>query len=165
MRRDAIMRRNDGGLARSPMAIAWSTLAALVGIAIGIGSFTFLYADGSAYLSNDPKACANCHIMRANHDAWSKSSHHEVATCNDCHAPHDSIVAKLWVKGENGFRHSLAFTTGRFHEPIRIRAKNRAVTEAACRSCHQLMVQAINPQPGAGEAIECIRCHADVGHP
>ena len=118
----------------------------------------------ASYLSNDPNACANCHVMQSHYDAWVKSSHQAVATCNDCHAPHDSTIAKLWVKGENGFNHSLAFTTGRFHEPIRIRSKNRAVTEAACRHCHEPVVHAIDRQPRAGEAMSCIRCHADVGH-
>ena len=36
------------------------------------------------------------------------------------HTPHNSIVAKYAVKGLNGFRHSYAFTTGNFVEPILI---------------------------------------------
>ena len=36
--------------------------------------------------------------------------------------PHNSIVAKYAVKALNGFRHSYAFTTGNFDEPIRITA-------------------------------------------
>ena len=30
------------------------------------------------------------------------------------------IIAKYFVKGVNGLRHSYAFTTGNHHEPIRI---------------------------------------------
>ena len=58
---------------------------------------------------------------------WTKSSHRAVAACNDCHAPHDNIVHKYLVKGENGFWHSLNFTTGRHPDPLRIREKNRRV--------------------------------------
>jgi cytochrome c nitrite reductase small subunit len=102
--------------------------------------------------------------MQSHHDAWLKSSHRAVATCNDCHAPHGSLPGKLWVKGRNGFHHSLAFTTGRFHEPIRISPFNRGVTEAACRHCHQDTVAAIDHGAG-GEELSCIRCHSGVGHP
>ena len=145
--------------------IAVLTLAILAGVAVGLGSFTFVYARGGSYLSNNPEACANCHIMGANYDAWAKSSHHAVAGCNDCHAPHDSVIGKLFVKGVNGWNHSLAFTTGRFHEPIQITSMNREVTESACRYCHKPIIEAIDAQPREGEALSCIRCHPDVGHP
>ncbi len=140
-----------------------TTAAIIIGVAGGTGGFTFVYARGSSYLTDDPAACANCHIMQDNFDAWAKSSHHAVAACNDCHAPHDALVSKLWVKGRNGFNHSLAFTTGRFDDPLRITEANLRVTEAACRHCHQDLVHMIDPGPPA-EATRCTRCHHDVGH-
>ena len=142
-------------------------LAAVIvlGGAVGLGSYTFFYAEGASYLSNDASACANCHVMSDHFDAWIKSSHHAVATCNDCHAPHGSIAAKLWTKGVNGFNHSVAFTTGRFHEPIRMTQRNRSVTESTCRYCHQDVVHAIDRLPREDQALECIRCHSGVGHP
>lgn len=136
--------------------------AGLIGAAMGLGGFTFIYAKGAAYLTNDPTACANCHVMRAQLDAWRKSSHHAVATCNDCHAP-PSGLAKYWVKAKNGYNHSLAFTTGNFHEPIRITASNRAVTEAQCRRCHGAVVAAMGVH-GGGVGVSCVRCHDAVGH-
>ncbi len=148
-----------GGLGRVGVV-----LAVLIGTAGGLGTYTFLYAQGASYLSNDANACANCHIMQSNLDAWAKSSHRAVASCNDCHAPHGSLLGKLWVKGKNGFNHSLAFTTGRFPEPIRITDANLAVTEATCRSCHESIVQAIDTAPRGDPAMSCIRCHRDVGH-
>jgi len=36
----------------------------LFGLATGIGGYTFIYARGGSYLTNNPKACANCHIMQ-----------------------------------------------------------------------------------------------------
>jgi len=57
--------------------------AAVLGVVGGLGLFTFGYGDGLAYLSNDPAACANHHVMQASYDAWLKSSHHGVATRND----------------------------------------------------------------------------------
>ena len=40
-----------------------------------------------------------------------RASHHAVATCNDCHTPHN-LVGKYVVKARNGFWHSFYFTTG-----------------------------------------------------
>ena len=140
-------------------------IAIFIGAFLGTGSFTFFYADGHSYLTNDPTACANCHIMQNHLDAWNKSTHRAVATCNDCHAPHGSLISKLWVKGLNGFNHSLAFTTGRFDEPLRITPRNRAVTEGTCRYCHAAMVHSIDTTTESDDMMSCIRCHGNVGHP
>jgi cytochrome c nitrite reductase small subunit len=150
------MARGSGRLA------AGIVLGGLAGILAGIGGFTFVYADGASYLTNDPAACANCHVMSDHYAAWTKSSHHAVATCNDCHAPHD-FFGKYWTKARNGFNHSWAFTMESFHEPIRITPINRAVTEGACRHCHEEIVHAIDPI-ARREAMSCIRCHPNVGH-
>jgi len=151
---------------RVPRAVARTVrlaVAGLLGAAIGVGGFTFVYARGASYLGNDPASCTNCHVMREQFDGWVKSSHRAAATCNDCHAPH-SLVPKLLVKAENGFRHSLAFTTGRFPEPIHITPRNLAVTEATCRSCHGAIVSAIDPWHAAGRELACVRCHPSAGH-
>lgn len=138
-------------------------VAITVGIALGIGAYTFVYAKGAAYLTNDPRACVNCHIMREQYDGWIAGSHRSVAACNDCHAPHD-VVGKYWTKARNGFWHSFYFTTGWFPEPIQITPRNRAVTEGACRHCHAEIVQAIDAAPPRDAALSCLGCHASVGH-
>jgi cytochrome c nitrite reductase small subunit len=136
------------------------TAAALIGIAIGVGGYTFLYAKGAAYMTNDPEACANCHVMRPYYDAWRKSSHHAVAVCNDCHTPAD-LVGKYTTKATNGWHHSVAFTSGDFHEPIQARKVNHDIAEANCRRCHAEMASAVD---GHAEGLSCIRCHGSVGH-
>jgi cytochrome c nitrite reductase small subunit len=138
-------------------------LAAAIGVAVGVGSYTFVYARGASYLTNAPEACANCHVMREHHDAWVKSTHRAVAVCNDCHTP-AGLVARYATKASNGFWHSFAFTTGRFPEPLRIKPHNRAITEAACRRCHRDIVEAVDQRHRPGEALGCVRCHASVGH-
>ena len=55
----------------------------LIANAADVGSYTFVYAKGYSYLTNDPAACANCHIMSEHFAAWTKSSHRAVAVCND----------------------------------------------------------------------------------
>lgn len=142
----------------------WGLCAgAAIGIAIGGGLYTFVYARGASYLSDNPAACANCHIMQDHYDAWQKSSHRAVATCNDCHTP-SGLVPKYASKAKNGFFHSLHFTTGNYPDPLRITAGNREITETACRSCHGSITHAIETHP-KGERLPCLQCHDDVGHP
>jgi cytochrome c nitrite reductase small subunit len=137
---------------------------AVVGLGLGVGAYTLLYAKGWAYLTNDPAACANCHVMQGHLDAWIKSTHRAVATCNDCHTPHN-FFGKYYVKADHGFWHSYAFTTGNFHEPIHMTARSQQVTEGACRNCHEEIVHAIETIQSNGGQLSCIRCHGSVGHP
>lgn len=144
--------------------VIFAVLAGLgAGAAAGVGSFTFFYAKGASYMSNDPEVCANCHIMQDHYDAYSKSSHHAVATCNDCHTL-AGLIPKLATKAINGWNHSLAFTTGNFPDPLRITSLNQYVTEKACRKCHQPIIEAIDAHPRDGDPLSCIRCHNTVGH-
>jgi len=144
--------------------IAMIVLALLVGVACGVGGYAFVYAKGYSYLLNDPAACANCHAMRTQFEAWQKSSHHSAATCNDCHTPHN-LIGKYAVKASNGFFHSLYFTTGRYPNTIEITKFDRNVTEAACRRCHQNLTAAIDGGMVHGtQGISCTRCHYSVGH-
>jgi cytochrome c nitrite reductase small subunit len=136
--------------------------AVLLGIVFGLGLYTFWYAKGHSYLTDDPAACANCHVMREQYDGWAKASHRAVAVCNDCHTP-PGLLGKYRTKAENGFWHSYYFTTQTFEEPIRATAKSRAIAEGNCRRCHESMVQSMGAHPGSLE-LSCIRCHSSVGH-
>ena len=152
-------------LSSTGMTLASVAVGLAVGAAVGLGGYTFVYAKGYSYLLNDPAACNNCHVMNDNFNGWIKSSHHAVATCNDCHTPHN-FVGKYWVKAENGFFHALAFTTGNFPEPIRARGRNREVSEEACRYCHgPIVAQMTSGYEAGADQISCIRCHGAVGHP
>ena len=42
------------------------------GSALGTGGYAVYYGEGLSYLSNDPKACVNCHIMRDHYDGWAE---------------------------------------------------------------------------------------------
>jgi cytochrome c nitrite reductase small subunit len=139
-------------------------LAVLLGLLAGIGGYTFLYAEGLSYMSDDPKVCVNCHIMQPQYDSWQKASHHAVATCVDCHLPHD-FIGKYFAKAENGYHHSKAFTLQDFHEPIMITPKNSRILQANCLHCHRDFVheQIARAADGSGE-VQCVHCHRSVGH-
>ena len=116
----------------------WVLLALLFGAVAGLGVFTFAYAEGGSYLSDDPAACRNCHI------------------------PH-TFPDKYVVKALNGFNHSAAFTLQNFHEPIQITPFNKTVALNNCQSCHSDLVSQINHR-GQADLEDCTRCHATIGH-
>ena len=138
-------------------------LAITVGLLLGVGIYTFGYAKGASYMTDNPSACANCHVMRDQFEGWKKSSHGKVAVCNDCHTP-PGFVAKYTTKAVNGFFHSLAFTTGHFPDEIYITKRNFNVTESACLKCHEDIVRGIRGSRSHGGDISCIGCHRTVGH-
>ena len=138
--------------------------AVLIGTVIGVGAYTFVYAKGYSYLTNDPGACANCHVMQDHFDAWMRGSHRSVAACNDCHTP-PGLIPKYMTKAQNGFWHSFYFTTGRYPDPLRITPRNARVTESACRTCHGELTESIDGgHRRAGDHVSCTACHSDVGH-
>ncbi len=134
----------------------------LTGVPLGLGGFTFYYAEGLSYLSNDPKACINCHIMKSQYDNWLRSSHKSIATCNDCHTP-AGFIGKYTSKASNGFWHSWAFTTGKYNDPIEIKPHNRRIVETSCRHCHKELLESSHLLL-ASDQISCTKCHSQVGH-
>ncbi len=154
--------------------LGWG-LAALVGVLLGVGGFTMRYAEGLSYLSNDPKHCANCHIMNDEYDSWRKGPHHASATCNDCHVP-PHFPAKYVTKALNGYAHSKGFTLQpaapdepgvwqAIHEPIQIKERNSQVLQDNCLRCHGDFVHdVVRGSTWADDAIRCVHCHRSVGH-
>jgi cytochrome c nitrite reductase small subunit len=152
------------------MTLAGILVAVFVGVALGQAAYTFRYAEGLSYLSSDPKACINCHIMQSQYDGWQKGSHHNVAKCIDCHLPHD-LIGKYYTKAENGYWHSKGFTLQDFPEPIVMRPVSRRILHHACLHCHADFVHDILSVPDAEVAagstegeLNCTHCHRTVGH-
>lgn len=140
-------------------------IAIIAGILIGVGSFTFYYAEGFSYASNDPKACVNCHVMNHQYDSWSSSGHHHVATCNDCHMP-APLLKKLFAKARNGWNHSVAFTLDNYQDAIQVTKPNIEILQANCVRCHATLVTdaILIPAGGSHQAQQCIHCHKHIGH-
>lgn len=147
----------------------------LVGVAIGAGGFTFVFAEGFSYLFDDPEVCANCHIMNEQLDSFRHGPHRHVAGCGDCHLP-ASFPSKYLAKARNGLHHSWAFTLQSprpdipgerkvFVEPIEIKPYNKVRLEENCRRCHgELVHELVSSFEVSGEVIACTRCHRTAGH-
>jgi cytochrome c nitrite reductase small subunit len=103
--------------------------------------------------------------MKEQYDSWRKGSHQAEATCNDCHLPHDSVLAKYGTKAEDGLLHVTKFTLGTYPQNITIRDKSQAIVNAACLDCHgDLTTEMRYTMSAADEQIRCTRCHSTVGH-
>lgn len=148
------------------LAIPFPLILVLFGMGggiLGLGSVTLNAANALSYLSDDPKACANCHVMRDVYDGWNHGSHKDVAVCNDCHIPHSSVVAKYAIKAFDGLKHSVAFTLDRIPDPIRIEPFDREITYENCLTCHAEMISFISHVDDSAPT-DCLTCHAGVGH-
>ena len=164
-------RKGIMGVLTSFSGIAITIAGALLGVLLGIAIFTFGYAGGWAYLGSDPATCNQCHAMNEQYNAWSRGSHRNVAGCNDCHSPHDNLIAKYVNKADNGFWHAVKFTSRDYPQNIKIREMNREITQHACLYCHADLVEGIeSPRTLASQVdshdnkIDCLQCHSNVGH-
>lgn len=157
---------------------SWSFLskvfAFLVVVIIVSGGYTFYNAKGFSYLSNNPEACNNCHIMNevyANYmsDPHSlKSNGKHRATCSDCHLPH-SFVSKWIAKAQSGVGHGYAFTFKLDELPVNLSAneKSKKIVQQNCINCHgDYAASVVNPTTihGANNSLQCVSCHENVGH-
>jgi cytochrome c nitrite reductase small subunit len=155
---------DDRESSRNRVKTAVGLAAIMVGLLLGVGGYTFLYAKGLSYMSDDPQVCANCHIMQPQYDSWQKASHHAVAVCVDCHLPHD-FFGKYLAKADNGWHHSKGFTLQDFHEPIMIKEPNARILQENCLACHgDLVHELVVGVNGQSEEVRCVHCHVEVGH-
>ncbi|MFZ5829729.1 MAG: cytochrome c nitrite reductase small subunit [Planctomycetota bacterium] len=136
----------------------------MLGMCAGMGLFVFHVSRAASYLSDDPETCVNCHVMNTQYATWQHSSHGTVATCNDCHVPHDSLLAHYAFKAKDGLWHATVFTMRWEPEVIRLSEGAVPVVEENCRRCHAAVIaetSLVEHQPGD---LRCWDCHRDVPH-
>jgi len=144
-------------------SVALLAAAVPAGVVLGLALFTFGYARGHSYMTDDPEACVNCHVMKGQYEGWLRSSHRSAAVCNDCHTP-PGFIPRYFTKALNGFNHSLAFTTGRFPDEIRITGRNKRVADESCLKCHGDITSSMRMARHGREEVDCVACHRNVGH-
>ncbi len=142
---------------------------------IAVGFFVYIvYASKmTSYLSDDPKACINCHVMNTQYATWQHSSHSQRALCVDCHLPHDGFFNKYKAKAIDGWKHSKAFTLNTYKPAIEISDEGAEIVQDNCIACHKSIVSTIvsnaekyhnyaNPEVATGR--RCWECHKTVPH-
>lgn len=141
------------------------------GLLAGLGVYTVYMSRAHSYLSDDPAACINCHIMTPYYQSWNHSSHSQWATCNDCHVPQDNVFNKYAFKAKDGLYHAAVFTVKGEPNVIRPREESYEVIMNNCIRCHlELntefvktgMIDYCEVKEGKGKA--CWDCHTQVPH-
>jgi cytochrome c nitrite reductase small subunit len=115
----------------------------LVGVAMGMALVLVRIANATSYLSDDPQACINCHVMTDAYASWQRGSHGRVAVCIDCHVPHNSLVAKYAYKTRDGLKHSYVFTMRKEPQVLELSARAVPVVQANCVHCHSHQVMMV----------------------
>lgn len=138
-------------------------IAISTGAMVGLAGYVASISNATSYLSDDPKACINCHIMAPEYATWQHSSHARVATCNDCHVPHDNPVRKYAYKAKDGSRHAFMFTFHMEPQVIVATEDSKRVIQQNCLRCHSTVVSEVafgvhrDNRP-------CVDCHREVPH-
>ncbi len=141
-----------------------------IAVVIGIGLFLVKEGEVVSYLSDDPQACVNCHVMTPVYNSWMHSSHREWASCNGCHVPQDNMVNAYYFKAMDGLYHASIFTARLEPEVIFMREGSQEVVQNNCIRCH---VQQVTQTKYDGFVAnhkenrttrQCWSCHKEVPH-
>lgn len=145
-------------------------VAVALGAAVGLLALTFHVSRASSYLSDNPETCVNCHVMATQYATWFHSRHRQVATCNDCHVPHDNKIRHYAFKASDGARHAFMFTFRLEPQVIRIHSAGQRVVQENCIRCHDAAVHATTLAEVRGddvhaeEGLRCWACHRETPH-
>lgn len=152
---------------------AWRVPVLLaLGVLLGLLALVAHLANMTSYLSDDPKTCINCHIMNPQYATWQRGSHGRVTVCNDCHVPHDNLLAKYYFKGKDGSRHAFMYTFRLEPQVIRMHEDGAAVVQQNCIRCHASLFTGITKTeaPHAPSLRlhdterRCWSCHRETPH-
>ena len=142
----------------------------LLGIFVGLGLTILKLSNALSYLSDDPKACVNCHIMSPQYATWQNGAHGRVTTCNDCHVPQDNVFAKYYFKAKDGLRHATMFTFRLEPQVIEIKDAGKWAVQSNCIRCHSNLVHPISVRAISNKMIldeddrYCWECHRETPH-
>lgn len=153
----------------------------LIGSATFIGSAVMISATGTVDF------CLSCHVMQTPYDEYVQSNHSEnrtgvVATCADCHLPHD-YPEKLFVKASR-ITEVWSLLTGVIdtpekYEKMRLTMARNVWEEfegndsAPCRGCHE--IDKMDSDKQSEHAVKahrrakknnttCVTCHLGIAH-
>lgn len=142
----------------------------LIAVLIGLVLFILHAARATSYLSDDPKACVNCHVMAPQYATWERESHGRVTTCNDCHVPQDNFISKYLFKASDGLRHSFMFTFRLEPQVIRIKHAGKKAVQQNCIRCHSNVIHPVSLRAISNKKIideeerYCWDCHRETPH-
>ena len=174
-------------------ALHWSLMLLIaLGIAVGIvgaGATTWM-----VNATSSENFCATaCHSMQWAAAAYARAPHyanpHGVrASCADCHIPFESrpatpfqyVFGTIWTKQLDGTHDAIAELRGTISTEEKWEARRpqlaadveawfRQTNYGTCKGCHRLDAATgpaadIHADLLKAGPIDCVQCHADVGH-
>lgn len=152
-------------LVLKPFRPAWQAASfAAIGVTAGTALFVFHISCAASYLSDKPDTCINCHVMTAQYLTWQHSSHAHVASCNDCHVPHDALFAHYLFKARDGLWHATVFTMRWEPQVIYLSKRAMPVVEANCRRCHTDLLADVVIAKHQASDLRGWDCHRETPH-
>ncbi|WP_435139579.1 cytochrome c nitrite reductase small subunit [Formosa sp. A9] len=149
----------------------WLPVAIVIlGSIVGLGLFLAKESEVVSYMTDDPKACVNCHVMTSEYNSWMHSSHREVASCNGCHVPHDNIANTYFFKAKDGLYHASVFTMRNEPQVIFMKEASQEVVQQNCIRCHQQQITDtkltswVEAHQSNRTDRQCWDCHREVPH-
>lgn len=145
-------------------------VAAVLGAIAALSIYLANTANVTSYLTDDPRACINCHVMTTEYITWKNSSHREVATCNDCHVPQDNVIKKYAFKAKDGLYHASIYTTRTEPQAIIMHEAGQEVVQSNCIRCHTDQVTDaklsgwITTHDQDRTERTCWECHREIPH-
>lgn len=134
-----------------------------LGVFAGLVAGTAHVSRATSYLSDDPRACINCHIMTPEYASWERGSHGRVANCNDCHVPHDNIARKYFFKAKDGARHATMFTLRMEPQVIKMHEAGQKVVMENCLRCHGNLFSGTGSSIAGPKGLASAAVHKDDG--
>jgi cytochrome c nitrite reductase small subunit len=137
---------------------------------IGLYSYSVYLSNAAAYLSDNPETCINCHVMVPQYATWNHGAHRELASCNDCHVPHNNIFNTYYFKAKDGIRHATMFTLRKEPQVIQIKEAGIQVVQENCIRCHNELILTAQQQVNNitfhsdRETRLCWECHRETPH-
>ncbi len=146
--------------------VKWTVPVIILSGILSGGMFFILYiGNATSYLSDDPEACINCHVMYTQYASWRSSSHSRISTCNDCHVPQDNIIRKYMFKASDGLRHSTMFTFRLEPQVMKIKHAGIEVVQENCKRCHSNLIDhTFLKTSQSDEEKKCWSCHVETPH-
>ncbi|MCT8136328.1 NapC/NirT family cytochrome c [Anaerobacillus sp. CMMVII] len=134
-------------------------LFTLAGVFAGI--VLFAGTAGTLKATDSGEFCSSCHIMGTVYETFANSNHASLS-CNDCHAPRDSVTSKLMFKAKAGMGHMYMNTIGASKIPdvLHATADSQEVINQNCISCHEPSLQNVSHDV----KDSCVDCHRQVPH-
>lgn len=142
----------------------------LLGAAVGILIYIGKVANVASYLTDDPRACINCHVMTTEYITWNHSSHRNVATCNDCHVPHDNVFKQYAFKAKDGLYHATIYTLRTEPQAIVMHEAGQKAVQNNCIRCHFDQVTDAKSISWVDSHLTdrldrtCWQCHREIPH-